>query len=145
MVFSSIEILTLLFLVLTDLSAKVILISKSNDASYNTGIAFSIGRDEVDSTTLIVLTTIFLSFILFSLLRIKGRIVRGLVYLFIGGLINLIDRIFVGKVVDYLSFFSLLHFNLADILIVIGLLLIVHDFIRSRNIHKKNVSYVKLD
>ena len=47
---------------------------------------------------------------------------------------NLIDRIFYGRVIDYLSFnifnYSFPIFNFADICIVIGVVLLLFDYLR---------------
>lgn len=52
-----------------------------------------------------------------------------------GGLSNLIDRYIYGGVVDYLDFFGLLKNNIADYLIILGLiLLIVGLFLKKENI-----------
>ena len=52
-----------------------------------------------------------------------------------GGIGNLIDRVLYGYVIDYLSFtffgYSFAVFNLADSLIVIGVILLAIDIIRS--------------
>lgn len=43
----------------------------------------------------------------------------------IGGISNLLDRIFYGFVIDYFNFFSLFTFNLSDIMIFLGVIILV--------------------
>lgn len=64
--------------------------------------------------------------------------------LIIGGIIgNLIDRIFLNGVIDFLSFKIVNYyfpiFNIADIAIVIGVMLLMIDIIRSE-VHERNKS-----
>lgn len=64
--------------------------------------------------------------------------------LIIGGIIgNLIDRIFLNGVIDFLSFKIVNYyfpiFNIADIAIVIGVILLMIDIIRSE-VHERNKS-----
>ncbi len=47
------------------------------------------------------------------------------IFLFAGALGNLIDRVFFGKVTDFLSFWNFAIFNLADVWINIGILCFV--------------------
>jgi len=44
----------------------------------------------------------------------------------IGGLSNLLDRLRWGGVVDYINFFNLFSFNLADGLVVVGMLGLIY-------------------
>ncbi len=59
-----------------------------------------------------------------------GKSMTAEILIFIGGLSNLIDRIQYGAVVDFVQIFignyRLSVFNLADIYIVVGLLLLLH-------------------
>lgn len=57
--------------------------------------------------------------VLASLYLLKNKNLLFCFVFFSAGLIsNLLDRIFRGGVVDYLNFFGLFYFNLADVLIV---------------------------
>lgn len=96
---------------------------------YNEGAAFNIFSG---NTIFLILATAFALFMLFR--YIKGnkklnKIVMVSYGLLIGGIIgNLIDRIFLGYVIDYLSFtlfnYEFAIFNLADICIVVGAILV---------------------
>ncbi len=50
---------------------------------------------------------------------------RGFVWLFAGGISNLIDRIFLGCVTDFIHIFSFPVFNLADIYLTLGVVFLV--------------------
>ena len=60
----------------------------------------------------------------------------GLTVIASGALGNLIDRLFRGYVVDFLDIHIIPVFNIADILINIGILCLVIDTIRSNNARK---------
>ena len=49
--------------------------------------------------------------------------------LFSGAIGNMIDRIFIGKVVDYIDFRIWPIFNLADIAIVFGCIIIIYELL----------------
>lgn len=51
-----------------------------------------------------------------------------------GGLSNLLDRVFRGGVVDFISFWFFPSFNLADIVIVVGVTLLSVDLLKSRTV-----------
>lgn len=97
------------------------------DLSYkvNTGFAFSIFNDFKEFViylNLFIFTTLFIYFVI----KIKDyfNLFIPLLFIFIGGFSNLVDRIVLGGVVDYLNFkflSSFATFNVADILINIGI------------------------
>ncbi len=96
---------------------------------HNTGAAFSIFTDQ---RILLIIVSLLMLIIILKLHKdyknnLRNMIAFGLV---IGGLIgNLIDRIILGYVVDYLSFsfgsYNYPVFNLADTAIVIGIFLLL--------------------
>ncbi len=49
---------------------------------------------------------------------------------------NLLDRIKHGAVIDYLSLFSLMIFNLADVMIFIGVIILIKNLIFKINFDK---------
>ncbi len=98
----------------------------------NTGAAFSILSSNTPFLIIVSLFTIILIYFLF----IKGQELKNyqkiLYGILLGGIIgNLIDRIIYGAVVDYLDFnifgYNFPVFNLADIFIVVGVILIIID------------------
>ena len=50
----------------------------------------------------------------------------GAALILAGGISNLFDRILWGQVIDYLGFFKLTVFNLADVLLIIGAILVAY-------------------
>jgi signal peptidase II len=99
--------------------------------THNTGIAFSLLSD-FGAAGLVVLTTAVTGFVLYLARQTEAhqRWARIGFALIIGGAIgNLIDRVFLGYVVDYLLFhlpnWSFAVFNLADAFITIGAALVI--------------------
>jgi lipoprotein signal peptidase len=59
--------------------------------------------------------------------------IAAFVSISIGGLLNILERVFWGCVRDYLDFFGIIHFNTNDILVVGGLgILLVHFIYENR-------------
>lgn len=103
----------------------------------NTGAAFSL---MVAKPILIIISIITLFLIYKYLLRDKNTSnSQSIIYgLLIGGIIgNLIDRIFLGHVIDYLDFtifnYNFPVFNIADALIVISIILIIITYKGDKN------------
>ena len=99
--------------------------------THNTGIAFSLLSD-FGSVGLVVLTAAVTAFVLYLAGQTTPhqRWARIGFALIIGGAIgNLIDRVFLGYVVDYLLFhlpnWSFAVFNLADAFITVGAFLVI--------------------
>lgn len=111
----------------------------------NTGAAWSVFSNK--TIYLIIVTIIFLLAFYFLILRktdFKKDKTIGIFYgIIIGGIIgNLIDRIRLGFVIDYLDFSILGYnfpvFNLADILIVIGCIILVIKSFKKEDIIQNN-------
>lgn len=101
--------------------------------THNTGIAFSMFSN-MGSIPLVVLTLVVIAFVGWIALRSEpGQwLARFGFALIIGGAIgNLIDRIWLGYVVDYILFhlpsWSFAVFNLADVFISVGAALVILD------------------
>ncbi len=100
----------------------------------NTGAAFSLFSD--NQIFLIIITLVALFFMFYFLKNKAFKMSETIIYSMIlsGVLSNLVDRIFRGYVIDYLDFtifkYDFPIFNLADIMIVVGcILLILFNFI----------------
>lgn len=91
----------------------------------NSGAAFGIFQN--NNTPLIFLSIAILGFLLFYLDKIPNQKSYNLsISLIIGGAIgNLIDRIFFGYVRDFISIWIWPVFNIADMAITIGIILIL--------------------
>jgi signal peptidase II len=102
----------------------------------NTGIAFGIdfsGPMMIITNLILFIALIYYLFQKLDLTIVLSRITIGLL---IGGAIgNLIDRIFYGHVIDYLSIGSFPVFNLADSCITVSvfIILLFYDKIRKAN------------
>lgn len=107
----------------------------------NNGAAFSILQN---SQILLIIFSIIALYIIYIFL-IKNKQLNKIsilsISLLIGGIIgNMLDRIIRGYVIDYLSFFKFPVFNIADICIVIGCLLLILILIKedkNANNHKQ--------
>ncbi len=102
--------------------------------TFNNGIAFGIGQNS-NIFTIIVPNIIVLGligrFIYLQKERMNLVTIYSLFAVIAGGIGNLIDRILRGFVIDFLSFFpekNLPVFNLADIYLVIGWIILAFTF-----------------
>ncbi len=101
---------------------------------FNTGIAFGLLQGK---TNLLIYTTLIL--ILLFLFIFKKERQKKLTFLIATGLIfggaisNLIDRLFLGAVVDYIDFRFWPVFNLSDSCITIGAIILIIDSFRNRS------------
>jgi len=84
------------------------------------------------------LTTLILIILVFLILRAyqkeKYQQVFALGLILVGGFSNFLDRTIHGFVIDYISFFSLWSFNLADLMILIGSLLFLWQLLKKKNL-----------
>lgn len=104
------------------------------DQVENRGAAFGILRDVPGSAVILTVTTmatiVLLAAVFHTLIRTHlwgGRVALGLIY---GGAIgNLADRVVLGHVRDFikldLGFFTWPAFNIADVMIVVGIILLL--------------------
>ncbi|MEI8215693.1 MAG: signal peptidase II [Eubacteriales bacterium] len=106
---------------------------------HNNGAAFSILQD---MQIFLIATTAILCVVLCAFLILKRKVTQwpimsGISLIIGGGLGNLIDRIRFGYVVDYLHFGMFPIFNVADMSVVGGsLLLLIYIMIIEPSIHK---------
>ncbi|MDP2642495.1 MAG: signal peptidase II [Candidatus Peregrinibacteria bacterium] len=92
--------------------------------SHNTGIAFGIDIGNV--WAIIISNVILIGIVIYAAkkeLRIKSMLTQIFLAMILGGGIgNLIDRIFRGSVLDFISIWLYPSFNIADICISVGIL-----------------------
>lgn len=109
----------------------------------NNGGAYGIGNDSTFMFIIVslVIITLIIKFILSKNNSIPIHILFSLGLIVAGGIGNLIDRIFRGFVIDYIDFNSIIKypvFNLADICVVIGCLIIGINLIINLIKERKN-------
>ncbi|MBK1872632.1 signal peptidase II [Marinobacter sp. 1-3A] len=117
---------------------------------WNTGAAFSLfANGDGWQRYFLIGIAIVVSIVLLKLIRYARQPAEALAYsMVLGGAVgNVIDRILRGYVVDYLDFhWQSWHwpaFNLADILIVSGALIILATSFRAENSRQTNQEVVK--
>lgn len=136
-------IFIILLLVLIDQTVKKIIVSNIYNSSIivfrgffsltyveNTGGAYGIGNGNILRVTFIniVLIILLIKFILVKKEEINIQILIAISLVISGGISNLLDRIFRGYVIDYIDineFIKYPVFNIADICIVLGCIIIM--------------------
>ncbi|MCX6781825.1 MAG: signal peptidase II [Candidatus Magasanikbacteria bacterium] len=92
--------------------------------STNTGIAFGL---PVPQIAIIILSIAFITILLTYFFHAKNTILRfGFLFILLGAISNLFDRLVFHKTLDYFLFVTSL-FNLADILIIIGAVICIFN------------------
>lgn len=97
-----------------------LLASKFLPVNYNSGISFGWGG----SVSIFLILAILLLVVFDS---IKRGVTISDILIISGGLSNIIDRVWRGAVVDWISLFGL-WFNLADVAIAAGVALIIYGY-----------------
>lgn len=93
---------------------------------HNTGIAFGFNNGNVKNIFLTVFVLlVILNFLKNQIERIDKKTTIAIALVIAGGVGNLIDRIFRGAVIDFIKFFYIPNFNLADVYIVVGWILLI--------------------
>ena len=94
---------------------------------HNTGAAFSIMAGQISILILLPLLMIIAAVVFMLIMRKKGHplMMTSVALIAGGGIGNLVDRIALGYVVDYLDFRVFPIFNLADIAVCVGCGLLV--------------------
>lgn len=96
------------------------------NCQYNSGISFGM-LSGISIWGLVALNLVLVVILLYTI--IKSRHVNlGLVLIALGGIANLFERSLIGYICDYISLWGL-HFNLADVLIVCGTILVSYQSI----------------
>ena len=103
----------------------------------NTGAGFGILKEQTGLLSIISISMIFIVLYLKLLYSKKDRLINYSLILVLGGTIgNLIDRLFRGKILDFLYFhfpwFSYPAFNVADIAIFCGSIILIIQVLRKK-------------
>jgi signal peptidase II len=102
---------------------------------YNTGAAFGILKDHALTLTIVAFVGIIVILLLLFVLHsrwsfLDSLLVRSAIGLIIGGTIgNLIDRLHLGYVTDFIDFKVWPAFNIADSAVTIGVIIIAYGII----------------
>lgn len=111
-------------------------------STHNYGAAFSILTGQ---TPILIIITIITIYYLSKLLKNNTKVYKYILYAGIIG--NLIDRIFLGYVRDFLDFkiinYNYPIFNISDIFICIGVILIIIEEVKEDKNGSKNRRYRK--
>lgn len=102
----------------------------------NTGVAFSLLEGKID---IVIIVTLIVLFLIIDMLRknnIKENEKKYYALMIGGALGNLLDRIIYGYVIDFLDFkiinYNYPIFNIADSCIVVGIILLLMNSIRTK-------------
>ena len=111
----------------------------------NTGGAFGIGNNNTIMFIMvnIIVITLITKFIISRREELPTYTLIGLGIILSGGIGNLIDRVFRGFVVDYIDISPLIKypvFNIADIFVVVGCIIIVIGEINERIQNKRRTT-----
>ena len=115
-----------LLIIIADQVTKIFLTTTTN-----TGAAFGLFKDNVFLIT--VISLIITGAIIYYLIKSNVFVVSLWLSFLLGGAIsNLIDRVFLGYVRDFINFLFIPTFNIADMFNVIGALLLVYYLVREK-------------
>ncbi|MFC1902267.1 signal peptidase II [Chloroflexota bacterium] len=111
---------------------------------YNTGAAFGIFKGHSLTLTIVAATGVVVILFLVFLLRsrwslLDSMVVRSGIGLVIGGTVgNLIDRLRLGHVTDFIDFKVWPAFNIADSAVTIGVIIVAYCLICSAQTSEEN-------
>jgi lipoprotein signal peptidase len=105
---------------------------------WNSGIAFNLA---VPTTTIYTITAVVLGGLVGWLMRAsypKAYLLWGIGLIVGGGITNFTDRVFNnGRVWDYIPFGPFGHFNLADVCVTAGLLILLYNWWKEERVSKQ--------
>jgi signal peptidase II len=109
---------------------------------HNTGAAFGLFQDQSFVLTIVAIIAIVIVlvcglFISRSFPWLEGKLSKSALGLLLGGTVgNLIDRLRLGYVTDFIDFSYWPAFNLADASVTVGVILFAYSLLRSAKIEK---------
>lgn len=128
------SLIIIFLIVIIDQLTKFIMIDKKISVipnflelnyTQNTGMAFSLANNYLWIIT--ILNIIIIGVLIYVLIRCENHMKVPITLIISGATSNLIDRILRGYVIDFIkvNLFDFPTFNIADILIVIGIILLI--------------------
>ena len=105
---------------------------------HNFGVSFGLFSNIFTPSVLVIIAALVVCFVFYLLLNAKDNLEYwGLFLIITGAIANILDRLFNGYVIDFIYFhinqFYWPAFNLADIYISIGILMIIVNMIKNIN------------
>jgi signal peptidase II len=115
-----------LLIIIDQLVKNFILLSPNFQHTCNQGIAFGL---VVPIFILSLFWISIMSYLFYLLWQNKDSLTKSIPYWLIiaGGLSNVLDRFFYNCVIDYIYFFNISVFNLADTFITVGVILLIFN------------------
>jgi len=123
--------IVVLSIVLLDQVTKYYIITNTSfPVIFNYGIGLGLFSEQKYFTIFTSFLLIFVLIIFYLKKNENSSIKKTVLVLFLaGGICNLVDRVkFAGAVVDFIPFFSLTTFNIADVAIFAGVILLIYEF-----------------
>ncbi len=121
-----------IFIIILDQITKIVFTNKHFlfiNYTTNTGAAFSLFQNQI---VLLTIISFLVAIFIFFLAKKEKKLRIPLSFLFAGTIGNLIDRLFLGHVRDFIDFQVWPIFNIADSFNVIGVLLIFYLVLKEK-------------
>jgi signal peptidase II len=121
-----------IFIIILDQITKIIFTNKHFlfiNYTTNTGAAFSLFQNQI---VLLTIISFLVAIFIFFLAKKEKKLRIPLSFLFAGTIGNLIDRIFLGHVRDFIDFQVWPIFNIADSFNVIGVAIIIYLVLKEK-------------
>ncbi len=94
----------------------------------NTNIFLNLNLGQSLSVIIMAIVLVFIIFVFRSFKDQSPYFLLSAVFILVGGVSNLFDRLFFGYVIDYINLGRIIVFNLSDIFIVTGALGIIYFY-----------------
>ena len=128
--FSFYSLIVLLLILLDQLVKWWIIANHPSLVLANTGIIFGFIQNPIISYILLVIGVVFLVWMVRRQPSANSYQLTVFILIIAGAISNLIDRVFRGYVIDYIHFFNLNVFNLADVFIITGIVLYAYQILK---------------
>ncbi len=136
--FNQVILLGVTFFIL-DIFFKILSIKKIIPYYLNKNIAFSISffsNNKIILNIVIIIILLIIIYLIIKNYKKNNLLFFSFFIICLGATSNLIDRFFLGAIIDYINYYFF-AFNLADVLIVCGSILIIGDIFKNSKKYKK--------